>query len=178
MKKYFLTFAAIALLAMASIYFAPNKKLLAHSGTNMVANTTPAVQTQPSNTQSAPVTDTSSLSATSQSTSTTGASSTTSSNSTSASYKDGSYTGSTASTPFGDVQVAITVSGGKITDVNFLNMPNSDGHSRMVSSYASPELKSQTISAQSANIDGVSGATYTSQGYMQSLQSAIDAAHI
>lgn len=93
-------------------------------------------------------------------------------------YKNGTYNGSTASTPYGDVQVSITVSGGNITNVAFLNLPNQDRHSSQISSQVSPILKSQTLSAQSANINGVSGATYTTDGYIQSLQAAIDAAHV
>lgn len=91
-------------------------------------------------------------------------------------YKDGSYTGSLVSNRYGDVQVSISVSGGKITDVSFLSMPFEADHSSQLSDYAKPKLKSQTLAAQSASIAGVSGATYTSMSYRQSLQSAIDKA--
>jgi uncharacterized protein with FMN-binding domain len=87
----------------------------------------------------------------------------------------GQYTGPDIPFPYGDVQVQITVSGGKITDVQALSMPVG-GHSGRISSYVAPILRSQALAAQSANINGVSGASYTSQAYAMSLQGAIDAA--
>ena len=87
-------------------------------------------------------------------------------------------TGSTVQTRWGPVQVQLTVSGGKITDVAMLQYPNGNGTDQQISSYALPILMQDTMSAQSANIDMVSGATYTSTGYLQSLQSAIDQAGI
>ncbi|MCA9329671.1 FMN-binding protein, partial [Candidatus Saccharibacteria bacterium] len=77
---------------------------------------------------------------------------------------------------YGDVKIAIVVQSGKITNVNYLTMPNTDSHSAQLSQRASSSLTKQTITAQSANIDGVSGATYTSEAYITSLQAAIDAA--
>lgn len=94
------------------------------------------------------------------------------------SYKDGTYTGSSADTPYGTVQIAVVVSGGKITGVNFLRMPSDLGNSRIVTSMAEPLLKQTTLSSQSANIDFVSGATSTSYGYQQSLQAALDQAKL
>lgn len=87
-------------------------------------------------------------------------------------------TGSTANTRWGPVQVQLTVSGGKITDVAMLQYPNGNGTDQQISAYALPILMQATVDAQSANIDMVSGATYTSTGYLQSLQSAIDQAGI
>jgi uncharacterized protein with FMN-binding domain len=87
-------------------------------------------------------------------------------------------TGSTVNTRWGPVQVQLTVSGGKITDVAMLQYPNGNGTDQQISSYALPILMQATVDAQSANIDMVSGATYTSTGYLQSLQSAIDQAGI
>jgi uncharacterized protein with FMN-binding domain len=75
------------------------------------------------------------------------------------------------------VEVQITVSGGKVTDVVALQLP-SGGRSGRISSYAEPSLHSEALSAQSAQIDGVSGATYTSEAYAQSLQAALDQAGI
>jgi uncharacterized protein with FMN-binding domain len=89
---------------------------------------------------------------------------------------DGTFTGQAASTRFGPVQVAITVSGGTITDVSVPEYPNNDRRDQEINSRALPQLVSETLSAQSADIDMVSGATYTSRGYEQSLQSAIDQA--
>jgi uncharacterized protein with FMN-binding domain len=74
------------------------------------------------------------------------------------------------------VQVAITVAGGKITNVDVPQYPNGSGRDVEIANYSLPQLISETLSAQNANIDMVSGATYTSEGYLQSLQSAIDQA--
>ncbi|MEA2349901.1 MAG: hypothetical protein QOG86_842 [Thermoleophilaceae bacterium] len=83
-------------------------------------------------------------------------------------------TGSDIPNQYGDVQVRVTTSGGRITRVAAVRLPGADGRSQQISSFAGPQLAQQALTAQSANIDGVSGATYTSQGYRASLQSAID----
>ena len=85
----------------------------------------------------------------------------------------GSITGSTISTKYGPMQVKVVWSAGKITDVITLQMTNRDAHSIALSQNACPTLRSETLQAQSAAIAAVSGATYTSNGYKQSLQSAI-----
>ncbi|MGO4341899.1 FMN-binding protein [Pedococcus sp. 2YAF34] len=82
------------------------------------------------------------------------------------------------STRFGNVQVQITVAGGKITAAQVLQVPWNDHRDQEINSYAVPVLNSEVVQAQSATIDMVSGATYTSDGYIQSLQSAIDQAHL
>ena len=89
---------------------------------------------------------------------------------------DGTYTGDDVNTRFGSVQVEITVSAGQITDVTALQLTDADGRSRQISNRAEPILQSEVISAQSSNVNNVSGATYTSNAYLQSLQSAIDQA--
>ena len=89
---------------------------------------------------------------------------------------DGTYTGSSANTRFGPVQVQITVSGGQITDVQVPEYPSGNPRDRQINQRALPVLVAETTAAQSSDIDMVSGATYTSQGYLQSLQSAIDQA--
>jgi uncharacterized protein with FMN-binding domain len=86
------------------------------------------------------------------------------------------YNGSAVQTRYGTVQVAVTVSGGKITNVSFLQLTSYDGRSADINSQAGPLLLQETLSAQSSNIDTISGATYTSEGYLQSLQSALDQA--
>lgn len=91
-------------------------------------------------------------------------------------YKDGSYTGTTASNYFDNIQVAIVISGGKITDITTPTLYGDTGRSQSINSYAVPQLKDQALSSQSASIDGVSGASYTTQAYEQSLQSALDQA--
>jgi uncharacterized protein with FMN-binding domain len=88
------------------------------------------------------------------------------------------YTGSTASTRWGDVQVTITVTNGKITGVQVPVYPNNNGRDQEINASALPVLTQETLTAQNANIDTVSGATVTSDGYRQSLQSALDAAHL
>ena len=87
----------------------------------------------------------------------------------------GQLTGSTVQTPFGNVQVQVSLQNGRITDVQTLQLPRG-GHSSQVSQYAAPQLRSEVLQAQSAQVDSVSGATYTSQAYQQSLQSALDQA--
>jgi uncharacterized protein with FMN-binding domain len=74
--------------------------------------------------------------------------------------------------------VQITVSGGKITSAQVVQVPQESGHDIRINSQAVPILNQEAVQAQSAHIDSVSGATYTSDGYTRSLQSAIDAAHL
>lgn len=88
------------------------------------------------------------------------------------------YTGSVAQTRWGPVQVKITVQSGKITKVTVLQQPNGNPNDAEINSYALPILINETTQAQSADIDMVSGATVTSQGYLQSLQAALDEAGI
>ena len=85
-------------------------------------------------------------------------------------------TGSVASTHWGPVQVSITVTDGKITAVDVPQYPTGNGKDRQINASALPILTKETLSAQSADIDMVSGATVTSEGYVQSLQSALDQA--
>jgi uncharacterized protein with FMN-binding domain len=85
----------------------------------------------------------------------------------------GTFTGATAQTRFGPVQVEITVSNGKITAAKALQYPNNDFRSQQISQQAIPYLVQETLDAQSANIQGVGGASYTSQGWYDSLLSAL-----
>lgn len=87
----------------------------------------------------------------------------------------GTYVGADVPMPYGDVKVQVTVTDGKITDVQALALP-AGGHSGRISTFVEPILRSQALAAQSASIDGVSGATFTSRAYAASLQSALDAA--
>lgn len=113
----------------------------------------------------------------SSSRSSSGSSSSGSSSSSSSSSSSGSKTatGSSVSTPYGSMQVKATVSSGKITDIQWVQLP-SDGHSQRINSYAAPALVQEALQAQSAQVDGVSGATYTSGAFQQSLQSALSKA--
>lgn len=112
-------------------------------------------------------------------TSSTGSTSSSTSSSTPAStastgtYKDGQYTGTAADAFYGLVQVKAVISGGKLTDVIFLQTPNDRDTSIMINSQAKPYLKQEALQAQSANVNGVSGATDTSQAFIQSLSSAL-----
>ena len=85
-------------------------------------------------------------------------------------------TGDAADTRYGPVQLQVTFSGKKITSINVLQYPSESFRDQQINSYALPLLNQEAIAAQNANIDVVSGATYTSDGYAQSLQSAIDKA--
>jgi uncharacterized protein with FMN-binding domain len=123
---------------------------------------------------SAPPTDTSGTGSSGSS----GSASSGSSGSSGASSAAGSktVTGDTAQTRWGPVQVAITVAGGSITAVDVPVYPNGNGRDQEINSYALPQLIQETLDQQGAQIDMVSGATVTSDGYLQSLQSALDRA--
>ena len=88
-------------------------------------------------------------------------------------YKDGSYTGSVADAYYGNIQVKAIIKNGKITDVQFLQYPNDRDRSVMINQYADPQLTSEAIQAQSANVDIVTGATDSSQAFIQSLSDAL-----
>jgi uncharacterized protein with FMN-binding domain len=85
-------------------------------------------------------------------------------------------TGAAVPNQYGNVQLKVTISGGKITGIEPVQLPAADPKSAAISSYAAPLLRQSALSAQSANIDVVSGATYTSDGYRTALQSALDKA--
>lgn len=87
------------------------------------------------------------------------------------------FAGDVVQTQYGPVQVEISVRGGKITRARALQQPSGDGQTDSINSYAVPQLNQETLAAQSAQIDTVSGASFTSDGYQRSLQSALDAAH-
>ena len=90
----------------------------------------------------------------------------------------GTYTGSAVNTRWGVVQVQITVSGGRITASTAVQYPQNNSRDRQINAYAVPTLNQEVVTAQSDDIDTVSGATVTSDGYVQSLQSALDQAHL
>lgn len=92
------------------------------------------------------------------------------------SYKDGSYTGSVQDAFYGNIQVRAVISGGKITDVLFLQFPNDNRTSQYINSQADPMLKQEAIQAQSAQINGVSGASASSQAFQASLADALSQA--
>jgi len=89
-----------------------------------------------------------------------------------------SYTGAAADTRWGPVQVKITVQGGKISTSEAVQYPQNNGRDAQINGFALPILNQEVVQQQSGSIDTVSGATVTSDGYLQSLQSAIDQAHL
>lgn len=91
-------------------------------------------------------------------------------------YKDGTYTGSAADAFYGNIQVRVSIASGKISKVDFLQYPNDRGHSIEINQYAMPILSQEAITAQSASVDIVSGATDTSQAFIQSLSNALSQA--
>ncbi len=88
------------------------------------------------------------------------------------------YTGQAVNTRWGPVQVRITVTGGKITAAEAIQYPNSNRRDQEINARAIPALNEETVQAQSAQLDSIGGATVTSQGYLASLQSALDQAHL
>jgi uncharacterized protein with FMN-binding domain len=85
-------------------------------------------------------------------------------------------TGDSVQTRYGPVQVRIKLKNGKLTDVTAVTYPQNNPRDQQINDYAIPRLTSEALTAQSASVDTVSGATYTSEGYRQSLQSALDSA--
>ncbi|MER6490455.1 FMN-binding protein [Streptomyces griseorubiginosus] len=85
-------------------------------------------------------------------------------------------TGDTIQTRWGPVQVRVTIKDGRLTEVTAVSYPSDNPRDQEINSYALPRLRTEALTAQSADIDTVSGATYTSEGYRQSLQSALDSA--
>ncbi len=166
--------AALTLAAVLLVNFrGPDKQALGIS-VKPTSTTTPTSTSDPESTSSS----TASPGSTGSTPGSTGGSTPTASPATnggSTSTASGTYSGPVASNQYGDVQVQVTIQNGKIIDVQALSLP-SGGHSGRISNYVGPILRSQALAAQSASIDGVSGATYTSEGYAQSLQGALDAA--
>ncbi|HEX6480270.1 MAG TPA: FMN-binding protein [Ktedonobacteraceae bacterium] len=142
-----------------------------HSGLTPVLPTT-AVESRPSGSATSPAsTSTPNTSSTPGTTVTPGATITPGSR-----YKDGSYTGSVDDAQWGVVQVKAIITNGKITDVQFLQYPNDRSRSVYINSVADPQLTSEAIQAQSANVDVVTGATDSSLAFIQSLTDALSQA--
>ena len=91
-------------------------------------------------------------------------------------YRNGTYTGAAADAFYGSVQVQVTIANGKLTNIQFLQWPNDRMRSVMINQQALPMLTQEAIQAQSANVNMISGATDSSMGFMQSLQSALSQA--
>ena len=97
---------------------------------------------------------------------------------TSAGTAAGTVTGPVAQTQWGPVQVQVTFDGGRISAVEVVQYPDGNHRDQEINDYALPILEQEAVDAQSADIDMVSGATVTSEGYVQSLQAALDQAGI
>ena len=152
------------------------------------ANNSPA-QPAPATTKSSKATSASKSSSTSTASNSSSTSTTTENNTSSSTQSSavvtpqkqsastsGTYKGETIQTRWGPVQVQITVSNGKIADISTLQYPNGDRRSQMISSQVIPWLQQEALQAQSANISGIGGATYTSGGFINSLASALQKA--
>jgi uncharacterized protein with FMN-binding domain len=142
----------------------------------LAAAVVPSAQQKSAASSTATTTATTPINTPSSSAATTATPTTTTTTASSGQYKDGTYTGTTGSSYYDQIQVAIVVSGGKITSISTPTLNGDSSRSDAINSYAIPQLKSQTISAQSASIDGVSGASETARAYENSLQSALDQA--
>lgn len=108
------------------------------------------------------------------STSSSGGSATGSGSSGSSTTVSGAATGNAVDTRYGSAQVRVTVKNGKIVAIEALQLQSNDPHSQQISSSAAPVLQQEVLTKQTADVDAVSGATYTSASYTQSLQSALD----
>lgn len=95
---------------------------------------------------------------------------------TSGKYKDGVYVGDSIDANYGNIQVKVTIANGKITDIQFLDYPHDRARSQTINTEATPILVSEAIAAQNADVDAVTGATFTSAAFIESLQSALDQA--
>jgi len=91
--------------------------------------------------------------------------------------KNGTFTGQNVANFFGPVQVQVVIAGGRITDVKVVQSPSDNPQSAYIASVAMPLLRQEVLQAQNAQINILSGATYDSQSYAQSVQSALDMAH-
>ncbi|MFI7245290.1 FMN-binding protein [Streptomyces qinglanensis] len=91
--------------------------------------------------------------------------------------RTGVFTGDVVPTEYGPVQLRITLAKGRLTRVEAVRLPDGNARDREIAASAVPQLTREALAAQSARIDAVSGATYTSDGYIQSLQSALDRSH-
>lgn len=164
MKKFFLAAFIITVFAIYAVNQRQGGVAASTSTTNSLIN---------NNSSGSAAGSVASLPAYSGVTSSSGSNSSIVQSTTGLTYKNGNYTGVVADAYYGNVQVKAVVSGGKITDVVFLDHPQDRSTSREINNQAMPRLISQAIQAQSAQVDGVSGATATSDAFRQSLQSAL-----
>ena len=145
----------------------------ADSGTKSTTSPAQPAPTTTSTKKSSTKSNTSSTQSTNQSDTTSNTPTTTA---TQSSGVSGTFKGDTSQTRWGPVQVEIVVTNGKITDVKTLQYPDGDRKSLNISNRVIPWLQEETLQIQSANISGISGATYTSGGFQASLASALQKA--
>lgn len=162
-----LTGTALGLVGVISYHTTPSTTTGLTAGSSSAASATTSSGSTPASSSGS----THSASAATTTTTTTAAATTTTSQPAATTR---TATGEDVSYQYGDVEVKITTRGGKITAATLVRLDVTDPRSQQIDEYAIPQLQQQTLSAQSAHIDGVSGATYTSEAYAQSLQSAID----
>jgi uncharacterized protein with FMN-binding domain len=158
MKKYIIGITVLGVLVVYSLGVRHQQPKISQP-TALTTNNIPTTTTSGSG---APPTNNSNSSSTSQSN--TGG------------YKNGSYTGSVADAYYGNVQVKATISSGKITDVTFLQYPDTHSTSVYINQQAMPYLQQEAIKVQSSKVNIISGATYTSQAFIQSLSNALSQA--
>ena len=173
-QKFFLS----AFVVFAFIAYAIHEKLTNPNGGLSAASAAPTAgaSQDPSNSSAAaPTTDPSSSS--SAANTSTQIPAPTSASSNSSGYKDGTYTGPSVDVNYGLVEVQATVQNGKIAQVQFLDYPHDRRTSQQINAIAMPYLQQEAIQVQSANVDIISGATLTSEGFQMSLQSALASAH-
>ncbi len=167
-KKFMLSLAVLGIFLIYSAGIRHQSPVLAKPSSLVASGSTPSSSTPPSGSSSTTPSGNTGSSTT--------ASPPPTSTSTSGKYKDGTYTGSVADAYYGNVQVSVTVSGGKITNVKFLQYPNTHSTSVAINQQAMPYLQQEAIQAQSPNVQLISGATFTSQAFVQSLTSALSQA--
>ncbi len=171
MKKFVIGIAVIGIYLIYSIGIRHTNPILPIPSS--LANAKTKSSGSGSTTAAATSSSTTSGSSSSASGSSSAASSQSSSKPSSGKYKDGTYTGATENAYYGNVQVSVVVSGGRISDVKFLQYPNSHSTSVYINQQAMPYLKQETLQAQSANVQSITGATFTSYAFIQSLHSAL-----
>lgn len=178
MRKYLvgLTIAVIFVAYSIVLRHQHSEPVIAPAGVaqnNSNTSTTPS-QSNPSSSQTNTATTTTNQSTNSPSSNTNNTNTT--ATTPSSKYKDGTYTGSVENAFYGNVQIATVIQNGQITAVNFLEYPNENPNSQYVNQQAIPYLKQEAIKAQGSNVSIVTGATFTSQAFIQSLASALSQA--
>lgn len=174
MKKIFISLAILFVFIIYSAGIRHQVPVLKKPSSLIATTSAPSgSSTSTNNSSSAATANGSSSSATGTGS---GSSAGSSSSASSGKFKDGKYTGSVNDAYYGSVQVEVTISGGKITGVKFLQYPDTHSTSVYINQQAMPYLQQEAIHAQSANVQLISGATFTSQAFIQSLSSALSQA--